>query len=46
MFLGRLSTRESTLLTERLVKYIVFKVVFIGAVLTPDVHEVTLWLAW
>ena len=46
VFLGSLNDREAALLSERLVKYVVFKIVFVGAVLTPDVHEVTVWLAW
>lgn len=46
VFLGRLSSRESAKLTERLIKYVVFKVLFVGAVVGPDVVEVTVWLLW
>ncbi len=46
VFLDRLSARETTRLTERIIKYIVFKLIFVSAVVTPDLTEVTLWLAW
>lgn len=45
-FLGALSPREASRLTERLVKYVVFKAVFVGAVLVPSLFEVSLWLGW
>jgi hypothetical protein len=47
VFLGELSPRESARMTERLVKYAVFKVVFVGsAVATPRVLGLGAWLAW
>jgi hypothetical protein len=46
VFLGRLSSRESAKLTERLVKYVVFKVLFVGAVVGPDVVELAVWMLW
>jgi hypothetical protein len=46
LFLGTLSSREVSRLTERLVKYVVFKAVFIGAVMVPTLFEVSLWLCW
>jgi hypothetical protein len=46
MFLGGLSTREATRLTERLIKYVIFKVVFCGALIAPDIYEIILWMSW
>ncbi|GAX79862.1 hypothetical protein CEUSTIGMA_g7302.t1 [Chlamydomonas eustigma] len=46
MFLGGLSTREATRLTERLIKYVIFKVVFCGALIAPDVYDIVLWMSW
>eukprot|EP00197_Chlamydomonas_leiostraca_P007948 CAMPEP_0202862562 /NCGR_PEP_ID=MMETSP1391-20130828/3557_1 /ASSEMBLY_ACC=CAM_ASM_000867 /TAXON_ID=1034604 /ORGANISM="Chlamydomonas leiostraca, Strain SAG 11-49" /LENGTH=736 /DNA_ID=CAMNT_0049542111 /DNA_START=87 /DNA_END=2294 /DNA_ORIENTATION=- len=46
VFLGRLTPRESSALTERLVKYCVFKLVFVGALLPPGMGEVAAWVGW
>ena len=46
MFLGRLNPSETGRLSERLIKFVVFKVVFCGALIIPDVYEIVLWLAW
>ncbi|KAG2485748.1 hypothetical protein HYH03_015557 [Edaphochlamys debaryana] len=46
VFLGPLSALESQRLTHRLVKYAVFKLVFVGSVITPDARDVAVWLAW
>ena len=46
VFLGRLSPREASRLTERLLKYVIFKVVFCGALIIPDIYEIVMWRAW
>ncbi|GFR49983.1 hypothetical protein Agub_g12126 [Astrephomene gubernaculifera] len=46
LFLGRLSAAESQRMSHRLVKYTVFKTVFLGCVITNDPRDVALWLAW
>jgi len=46
LFFGNLSMFESHKLTERAIKYISFKVVFVGAYVTPDVLSITGWFAW
>lgn len=46
LFLTRLSPRETSRLAERLIKFILFKVVFCGAVILPDLYEIMLWLSW
>lgn len=46
-FLGHLSPRESARVTERMVKHIVLKTVFAGAVLQPDMMlELAAWMIW
>ena len=37
---------ESRKLTERLINYVMFKVVFVGAVVEPDLLEILLWTVW
>ncbi|KAG1676963.1 hypothetical protein FOA52_014839 [Chlamydomonas sp. UWO 241] len=46
LFLGQLTPRETSRLTERLVKFLIFKVVFCGALIIPDIYEIVLWLGW
>eukprot|EP00798_Chlamydomonas_sp_ICE-L_P014773 gene14773-20822_t len=47
MFLERLSQRESARMAERLVKYIVHKFAFLGALsFGSDPREMILWLVW
>lgn len=46
IFLGQLSSREVSRLSERLLKFVVFKVVFCGALIIPDIYEIVLWLTW
>jgi hypothetical protein len=46
LFLGKLTPRETSRLTERLVKFLIFKVVFCGALIIPDIYEIVLWLTW
>jgi hypothetical protein len=41
-----MSPAESKRLTERLAKHLVFKVVFVGAVMKPELDKLVLWLAW
>ena len=33
-------------MTERLIKYVIFKIVFCGALIIPDVYEIVTWMAW
>ncbi|GLC44603.1 hypothetical protein PLESTM_001620300 [Pleodorina starrii] len=46
LFLGRLSATESQRLSHRLAKYTVFKMVFLGSVITPDPRNIAVWVAW
>lgn len=46
IFLGRLTAMEATKLTERLIRYVVFKVIFCGALILPDIYDIVLWMAW
>ncbi len=47
MFLGRLSVAESAHLTERLVRFVMIKAVFVSAVVgSPEPAELAMWLAW
>ena len=46
IFLGRLTAMEATKLTERLIRYVVFKVIFCGALIMPDIYDIVLWMAW
>lgn len=43
VFFGRLSVHEARRLAERLINYVLFKAVFVGAVVEPDVLELALW---
>lgn len=45
-FFGRLTSMESRKTMERLMNYVVFKIVFVGAVVEPDVLEIFLWTVW
>lgn len=44
--LGSLRETERQKLRERLLNYLLFKLVFIGAVLEPDIYELLVWAAW
>ncbi len=46
--MGRLSQREASRLAERTIRYLVFKIVFSGAVVPDleDPREVVLWFLW
>ncbi|KAK2078020.1 hypothetical protein QBZ16_003888 [Prototheca wickerhamii] len=46
LFLGRLTIIESTKLAERMLKFVMLKVVFLGAVVNPEPHELGTWLLW
>ncbi len=47
VFLGRLSARESGVLLDRLIKYCVFKLLFVSALrLPPTLDETAEWIAW
>jgi len=46
LFFGRLSEIESHRITERVIKYTAFKVVFVGAYVSLDLVHVTAWLTW
>jgi hypothetical protein len=46
LFLGQLTATESGKLTDRLVRFLVLKVVFFGAVVTARAPDLTMWLSW
>ncbi|EFJ45639.1 hypothetical protein VOLCADRAFT_94007 [Volvox carteri f. nagariensis] len=46
LFLGRLSATEFQRLSHRLIKYAVFKMVFLGSIISPDPRDFAVWLAW
>ena len=46
LILGKLRDIERSSLNEQIINYVLFKVVFIGAVLEPDVIELLLWSSW
>lgn len=46
LFLGQLTMLESAKLTERLAKFIMLKMVFIGAVSAPTRIEIVMWFSW
>jgi autocrine motility factor receptor len=46
IFFGRLTHMESRKLTERVINYVVFKVVFVGAVVEHELVEIFLWSVW
>eukprot|EP00638_Chattonella_subsalsa_P007837 CAMPEP_0117743394 /NCGR_PEP_ID=MMETSP0947-20121206/6106_1 /TAXON_ID=44440 /ORGANISM="Chattonella subsalsa, Strain CCMP2191" /LENGTH=655 /DNA_ID=CAMNT_0005560081 /DNA_START=64 /DNA_END=2031 /DNA_ORIENTATION=+ len=45
-FFGKLRTTEKKQVQERLVSYITFKVVFVGAILEPALSELLIWVGW
>ena len=45
-FLGALRTVETQSIYERLVHYVLFKIVFVGAVLDAELKELLVWCAW
>ncbi|KAL6077071.1 E3 ubiquitin-protein ligase amfr-like [Balamuthia mandrillaris] len=46
-FFGKLRAEETRQLYDRLLKYILFKIVFVGAILEiPRLRELFLWVAW
>ena len=46
VFLGQLTMVETAKLTERLARYVMLKLVFIGAVTTPTMAELVMWFTW
>eukprot|EP00164_Ancoracysta_twista_P000408 GFYU01000556.1.p1 GENE.GFYU01000556.1~~GFYU01000556.1.p1 ORF type:complete len:791 (-),score=102.07 GFYU01000556.1:196-2568(-) len=46
IFFGKLRVIENQLLYDRMLQYALFKIVFIGAVLQPDVKEILVWTTW
>lgn len=44
--IGNMRDIEKTALNEYAINYLLFKVVFIGAILEPDVIELLLWSSW
>ncbi|MEW5305309.1 MAG: hypothetical protein WDW36_007858 [Sanguina aurantia] len=46
LFLGRMSSRETTRLAERMIKFVVFKIIVVRAVMTHSLLEMTMWMAW
>ena len=46
VFLGQLTMLETAKLTERLARYVMLKLVFIGAVTTPTMAELVMWFTW
>ncbi|KAL6780459.1 hypothetical protein ACKKBF_B13075 [Auxenochlorella protothecoides x Auxenochlorella symbiontica] len=46
LFLGQLTILETTKLAERMLKFVMLKVVFLGAVVDPEPHELGTWLLW
>lgn len=47
MFLGQLTMGETANLTERLVRFVMIKAVFVSAVVgTPEPADLAMWLAW
>ena len=46
MFLGPLSAIEAGKLSERMLKFLMLKLVFIAAVSGPDMPEIAMWVSW
>ncbi|KAK9805241.1 hypothetical protein WJX72_008208 [[Myrmecia] bisecta] len=46
LFLGSLTVSEASKMTERVLKFVVLKIVFLGAVVVPDKLEVMTWIGW
>eukprot|EP00276_Gloeochaete_wittrockiana_P005160 CAMPEP_0184658560 /NCGR_PEP_ID=MMETSP0308-20130426/25923_1 /TAXON_ID=38269 /ORGANISM="Gloeochaete witrockiana, Strain SAG 46.84" /LENGTH=367 /DNA_ID=CAMNT_0027097651 /DNA_START=87 /DNA_END=1187 /DNA_ORIENTATION=+ len=45
-FFGKLRVIESQAVYERLLTYVLFKVVFLGAIVQPELKEYLLWTSW
>jgi len=45
-FFGDLTESEIQLVKERTLNYMLFKIVFMGAILNADVHELLVWTTW
>ena len=46
MFLGRLSMIEAGKLSERVLKFVMLKLVFMAAVSGPELPEIVMWVTW
>ena len=46
LFLGQLTMIESAKLTERLAKFIMLKMVFLGAISAPTRVQMVMWFSW
>ena len=46
VFLGQLTMLETAKLSERLAKFVMLKVVFLGAVAAPSRAEMVMWFSW
>eukprot|EP00026_Physarum_polycephalum_P001391 Phypoly_transcript_01392.p1 GENE.Phypoly_transcript_01392~~Phypoly_transcript_01392.p1 ORF type:complete len:855 (-),score=140.50 Phypoly_transcript_01392:868-3168(-) len=46
IFFGNLRDAEIQNLSDRLLTYVLFKIVFVGAVMEPDLKELLIWTSW
>jgi len=46
VFFGNLRDVETQNLNDRLLTYVLFKIVFVGAVVKPDAKELLIWTSW
>jgi hypothetical protein len=46
IFLGSLTATEASRLTQRLLKYLLFKVALVGMVVLPNEVQLLHWLPW
>ena len=46
MFLGPLSAIEAGKLSERMLKFLMLKLVFVAAVCGPEMQDVAIWVSW
>lgn len=46
MFLGPLTAIEAAKLSERMLKFLMLKLVFIAAVTGPGLPETVMWVSW
>eukprot|EP01134_Creolimax_fragrantissima_P000716 CFRG0716T1 len=46
VFFGELRPVESQQMYDRLLNYLMFKIMFVGAILEPDMKELVVWTTW
>jgi len=46
LFFGKLRATEKKQVQERMISYMTFKAVFLGAILEPEIFDMMVWLAW